>query len=522
MPFRLLKLGSIVVPLLLIVLITHLSWQREHSRAQERALQNAELIASYMQRVIDVQQTLLDRVGDTIADQGEEMDVRILHERLLQIDLKFDYTLTVGVALPDGRLITSNPKVPVVHNVKDRAYFRHFEGDGSQLFVDRLTLQPSGRDALVMASRLGSEAFRGVAVSTTPVPALRDFLWRIRTGQNSAASIVRADGKILIRHVPGAGPTQLPLDAPVMRAMAAGGGVYEVTAVTDNVTRLYATARVGSSELFANYGLDKNAIRFAWLSGVGPLSLLLLFAGLLGLAVTHQAEQRILADKARSQAEFDRRLLAEAEQRATMQTALLQEMHHRIKNNLQIVSSLIAHTGDTRATQAVGARIQAIASINDMLYQAADGNQLDLAKLLEQLLNNPALVPPERGVSTTVRADSCTISAERAVPVAVAVSELVVNSVKHAFLDKAGRISVSLIRSGPHVTLTVEDNGTGMAVSPDGRRSGLKLVNVLVRQMGGTIEFADALTGSSRGTKATIRFQIDSIVKNTRPANVGA
>ena len=197
------------------------------------------------------------------------------------------------------------------------------------------------------------------------------------------------------------------------------------------------------------------------------------------------------------------RLHAEERLRASLREkeVLLKEIHHRVKNNLQLISSLMSlHLNlvqDELTADALRdsqARIRSIALIHENLYGTADLAQVELAAYLRKLMNSVGETygTPPQGVRFTVEADEVFLDVETATPCGLIVSELVSNSLKHAFPDgRTGEIRVEL-RSVPagEIRLTVSDDGVGLPEDmefPGTESLGTQLVATLVDQLEGTI-----------------------------------
>lgn len=204
------------------------------------------------------------------------------------------------------------------------------------------------------------------------------------------------------------------------------------------------------------------------------------------------------------------------ERRAARQKdLLLKEIHHRVKNNLQVISSLLKlHAERMQVPEARDAfddaqqRVRAIALLHEVLHDSRDGGPVDLESYARSLIasvrrlvgSGPELIIDITGVS---------LSLDQAMPCGLILNELVTNALKHAFCDddttSARRIRVHAERQADDVVLEVADNGRG--IPPDVRPGslGLHLVRTLARQLDGKVEFhADA------GTRVRVVFPGDS------------
>jgi PAS domain S-box-containing protein len=195
--------------------------------------------------------------------------------------------------------------------------------------------------------------------------------------------------------------------------------------------------------------------------------------------------------------------------------ALLKEIHHRVKNNLQVVSSLLGlqahviHDPRLRAPfEESQARIHTMALIHEQLYESGDLAQIDFAEYLRNLATS--VVRASRGgqgrLSLEFSTEAVHFPIETAIPCGLLLHELLSNCVKHAFPGgRSGTIGVTLCRhpQGSYV-LTVRDNGAGLPPGLDVCNSaslGLRLAHILASQLHGTLTFT-----SCEGTTVTLAF----------------
>ena len=182
--------------------------------------------------------------------------------------------------------------------------------------------------------------------------------------------------------------------------------------------------------------------------------------------------------------------------------ATIREIHHRVKNNLQTVASLLRlqsrRLSSEEARQALGEsvrRISSIALVHETLSQ--DSRQrVSFDKVAQRLLDmlGTGLTDPERPVHMELTGGAGELPAEVATPLALVVSELVQNSVEHAFPGRGGAIVIDLERRAASLHLTVIDDGVGVPEgwSIDGSANlGLRIAATLVEsELGGTLEVA--------------------------------
>lgn len=200
------------------------------------------------------------------------------------------------------------------------------------------------------------------------------------------------------------------------------------------------------------------------------------------------------------------------------QEMLLREVHHRVKNNLQIITSLInlqmRSVDDARAAKVLSdaqTRINALALVHRSLYEAGDFARINLKPFFEELctLTHQAVGGVERGIALETRIAPVHIGAERCIPLALFVTEAMTNAYKHAFEGRAeGRleVSVTLLEDG-RMRASVSDNGVGAAASAEPGRKGVggALFEAFARQLGGE---ADIGSGEGGGHHVAITLPL--------------
>ena len=197
---------------------------------------------------------------------------------------------------------------------------------------------------------------------------------------------------------------------------------------------------------------------------------------------------------------------------------LLKEIHHRVKNNMQVISSLISLQADEMQDAALRAvlleltnRVRSMAMVHEKLYRSADLAQIDFSDYAKTLVNYLWRAHGARSSDIRLAFDLKPIPfpVNAAVPCGLILNELVSNALKHAFSGcDDGEVNVSL-HDGERgrVCLSVRDNGMGLPEGFDwqqGGSLGLRLVKMLAQQLGGTIE-----TGPGPGTEFRVTFTVE-------------
>lgn len=200
--------------------------------------------------------------------------------------------------------------------------------------------------------------------------------------------------------------------------------------------------------------------------------------------------------------------------RGTAEEAARHEVHHRVKNQLQLIASIMniqaSRTQNEELKQAYReniARILNIASLNELLTYSEDG-PVPLGPFLEKLRKNLAkLYDTQSFITLELEGDDLTIEQEKATDIALVINELVSNAYKHAFAGRSGgHINVILKKGERYSTITVQDDGTGFDYSREGENGfGMSLIKMLVRdKLRGKLY----LSSDQGGTSVTFDFLV--------------
>ena len=195
---------------------------------------------------------------------------------------------------------------------------------------------------------------------------------------------------------------------------------------------------------------------------------------------------------------------------------MMREIHHRVKNNMQVISSLLRLQSwriPDKALQDVfqgsQERIRSMALIHDKLYRSGNLSRIDFCEYSRELVDRLLSLTgaAAAGISGTVDMEDADLDIEQAIPCGLIVNEIVTNSLKHAFANgNGGTIRLSMSRDADGCRrLVISDDGVGMPPGIDIRRPatiGLQIVSDLVSQLDGT-----AAVDRSRGTVFTITFR---------------
>ncbi len=198
---------------------------------------------------------------------------------------------------------------------------------------------------------------------------------------------------------------------------------------------------------------------------------------------------------------------------------LLQEIHHRVKNNLQVISSILSMQSASIAdVQAVAffreceSRVRSMALVHDQFYQSRSLKRISMRAYLQDLVDSVAglMSPPAAQVSVTCTLDEICLDLDTAIPIGLLVNELVSNAFKYG--SKSSRLDVSVLlqiegtshKKTPEARLIVTDHGPGLTGPPDTTKTlGFALVSTLADQIGASVAFE---RNDPTGLRVEVRF----------------
>ena len=210
-----------------------------------------------------------------------------------------------------------------------------------------------------------------------------------------------------------------------------------------------------------------------------------------------------LADRLSAHSTAQQQIEAQLRESLNEKETLLKEIHHRVKNNLQIISSLLYLQSRKITDQAIldmfqdgQNRVKSMALVHEKLYQAQDLAHVDFADYLRNLARYlfRSYRVARQDIALKVDVEHLSLDVDIAIPCGLIVNELLSNALKHAFPSgQAGEVRLELKQpnEAEHLMLIIRDNGVGFPPDLNFKRTrslGLQLVNNLVRQLNGTIE----------------------------------
>jgi two-component system, sensor histidine kinase PdtaS len=521
--------AALIVPLVLVAVLAWRSYERTREEVWREVDATTDLAAEHIAKVFETTELLAGQIEAQIAGPSwDELAAdAVFHAQLQASDQRLPQIHGIWLSDASGTTRASSHVFPTpAVSIADRDYYRAARDTGrmhiSRPLVSRHTGQPVF--SVVRPLRTVDGEFDGlVSVSLDPryfeqvfaeaVHRIRGSLVLVRVEQPGL------DGDVLARFPRTDGQQRLASYSPLFSALTSPGAVrYRVSSQLDGVNRIHTGRKVGTYPLLVAAGAPLSVINKRWgkeWREIGmfaiPLYLGLIVAVL--LARRHMRAERRLRDtlEARVAART-----ADLEKLVGEKEVLLREVHHRVKNNLQMMQSMVRLTAQRAPSESrpqfasVARRIWAIGQLYNQLYTKQDVTSIDLGHYVDSVCRNPGLFGEEANVKVECVADAIIADLDTAVPIGLIAVELITNAYKHAFPGgRAGRIAVRLACGGNgRATLTVADDGIGMrkpvrSGDDDDLSMGMKLVTALVQQVAGDLSVA---TGP--GTRWTLVFRV--------------
>nr|WP_275890365.1 sensor histidine kinase [Leptospira noguchii] len=176
---------------------------------------------------------------------------------------------------------------------------------------------------------------------------------------------------------------------------------------------------------------------------------------------------------------------------------LIQEIHHRVRNNLQVISGLVEmHSGSGKENLQIilsdfQNRILAISEVHNYLYKSENYFEIDFAEVMDKIILNLSHRLGKRSINIETETESTFLRIESAIPCAMIFNELLSNSLKHAFHSEKGTVQISFRKKGGKYCLQVSDNGSGIKDSKIWSRpktAGFTLIQILTKQIKGRFQ----------------------------------
>lgn len=201
----------------------------------------------------------------------------------------------------------------------------------------------------------------------------------------------------------------------------------------------------------------------------------------------------------------DKRLQMQLESSLEEKNILIKEVHHRVKNNMQLISSIMAlksYDLDDDKSKAIfneiNDRIKAMSVIHDKLYTFYNVSEIDIAEYLRHIASELQVLQGSSGITIDVKASKAILDVEKALLIGLMVSEMVNNAIKHGFQkDQVGKVTIHFGKKDKKLLLRVLNDGEKLTADMLESRTGLgiSLIKTFVKQLEGTLELDDRENG---------------------------
>lgn len=519
----------------------------EHGHAREEAVRaeaarQVEAVAAIQEQRVDTVLRMLETIASLPAVRA--LQPRETTDVLAAVLARNPEFLNLTMTDPAG-IVLASPGLPAGTDLGDRKHIRESVTSGAFSAGEFVFAELDGVPAFPFSVpiRNDDDVVVGAMSAIYPLTSYADFFDRLDLPAETILGITDHRGiRIFFRPKMETNPVGQPISAAVWEGISGGEDVGTVTFPgSDGVPRFYAYRRIYLRDhtepyLYVVVGFPErlavSAARRILLRNVVLMVAVTLLAALTasrfgGVIVGRQIEAlastadeirrgnlaartgittgsgsevaRLAAAIDGMAAGLEKRIVAGVRERRQIDESLrekevlLKEIHHRVKNNMQLILSIVhLQRGTTTDLDEfcidLERRISAVAGVHEMLYQSHDLSTIDMHGFIEGLtdVTSPAPLPPEIRVS----AEGIALRIEQAIPLGLITSELLVNAAKYAGNGGPSSVTVSLTASEGLLVLTVADNGAGFPPGFDPDRDGglgMHLVSALSQQLGATV-----------------------------------
>lgn len=464
---------------LLSVILVAEHYSADRAKAAISAHRAAHVVSTQFGWMFEASAHALRRIEDTVNPDGPRArDGGVISLGAAVSDLPSDFHYSVYDS--QGRLTHSSLTSPPRTQVGDRDYFHRLKAGEELVIAPMLTERQSGEQVFVIGRRLDKAGtFNGIATIAIPVQRLQSLAETLGFGGQSTVGLIGLDG-ILIARAPPIDPINLSGWVLFDKLAQAPDGSYETASPADGIERIVGYWKMEHWPVVAIAGLDRGAAMQGFWRNVG-LAAVLALPILFGVGwLVYDLVQLMRQDERRQ------RELTAANERSSF---LLREIHHRVKNNLQTVSSLIRlEKLPSEVKTSLLGRIAAMVEVHEAMYRSDQFEEICIQPYLDRLVEN---VAKGYGLNVDVRLDiaQIRIAGERAMLLGLLANELVSNSFKHAFAPRGGgRLDVRMTeRPDGMLRLCVSDDGPGFTQEEDRQQMGSRLIDAFAAQLGGTV-----------------------------------
>lgn len=465
-------------------------------QAKSKAQSAAEVAAKENHLLIGAARAVLRRLADdaAAADNGGRLD-RSAVERSLETLPEI-----VGFGLYDarGNALEGMGSTSLPAQISDMEFFNTLATGSDWTLSRQMSDAVTGDPIFLVAQRLPADGFRGIALLVIAGSVMKEFWEPLKLGPDSTTSILKEDGWLVARYpnVPASVDSSAAEAFTTLKTSESGTYVSE-SSPADGVARVVGFRRlpdlgvvaVASVSLDSVYGpLWTSIITVLWL--IVPIALALLVGSLITARILNRSE----------------RMQANLAAAVEHNQVLFREIHHRVKNNLQSVASLLQMQPIPPTIKAdMGRRLTAMSAVHEHIYRSNDFSRVQVKGYLQTLIENiRAGADPK--VKVVEEIADLGVDKDVATPLGLILNEAVSNAFKHAFPDgREGVIAVTVAEEGNgRGLLTIADDGVGFDPGKPAKGIGQRLIRALAEQLRGQLN----ITSSEGGSTFTLSFPL--------------
>ncbi len=484
-------IGLIAVLLALFVALVAFSTIQSRRDAQQRALDRAQaasqVVATNARWISELAHQALRRIDEVLDDRIAPASGAAVRDIRQAVD-NLPGTVKAYVVDTNGdTLFSTDPEIKPI-NITDREYFS-VPASGAEWYTSALmTSRLNGEQIFAFSRRLERNgAFAGVAIISFDVALLRDIWSSLELDDRSTVSLIRSDGMLVARY-PFASET-LDMSSHVLFAKylkeGDSGTYHSASSPADGIERFVGFRRAEGTDLIAVASISAGSAYHPFWRNT-TMTLLVALPAILGFGAASIWIMRLLR----------RDQLRRSELATALETnrMLFRDTHHRVKNNLQSVQSLIRmqNIPDQPKTDLQG-RIAAMTAVHEHIYRLDQYAEVEARDFIPAIVE-PLLRTYDADVAVTYAIDPLSVDRDQATPLALLVNEVVTNALKYAFPDgRGGSIRLALERlSDERARLSIVDDGVGFGEAQGTAGMGSRLIRGMVTQLGGTYTYTGA------------------------------
>ncbi len=516
---------ALALAVAMLAIAAHQYRSQVMTEAESRSTAIARVLEEHAAKTLGIHAMTLSHLEWMVDDLGwERIDGSpLLHERLKTLASQTPEVQSYWITDETGRVRASSFEWPMrVLSAADREYFRAHLGAGDAIHIGpRLSGKINSEIFFTLSRRmeLPGSRFQGVVQISLLPGYFADFYRSVLHDPRDVILLLREDGRAIVREPLGSAPDRADIGQfPELVTMPDANGTFRAVTSFDGVERVLARRKVPNLPIYVVYGTDIASIEAAWRNRVEPYALFAVpsigLLGLLGVIALRRSRQAADAQEAlrRANEALESRIAERTrhlDRALADKEVLLRDIHHRVKNNLQVILSLLELQAqrspelEAPFSEALS-RINTMGLIHEQIYRSTGVSSVRLDDFIEALVGHLSSFHrrPGREIAIHHDVEPVAIDLNRVVPFALILNEVLSNAFKHAFADRcSGTITITVTAEDGMLHLAVADDGTGTpepgpAAEPGRRSMGMDLIRAFARQIRG--EYRYTRTGGTR------------------------